>query len=121
MKGDGIPRTGENDLTLTCLSADRLPSALPNTGAKVSIARHAKVLKLVITLVSQHICEKCGQTVPSVKDTPGPSSRNQNCANIKLTSGTIKLMTSFNKSCIFNCVHINGYVYITYAHKCTKI
>ena len=25
--------------------------------------------------VSQHICEACGQTIPSVKDTPGPSSR----------------------------------------------
>ena len=26
--------------------------------------------------VSQHICEACGQIIPSVKDTPGPSSRN---------------------------------------------
>ena len=26
--------------------------------------------------VSQHICEACGQTIPSIKDTPGPSSRN---------------------------------------------
>ena len=26
--------------------------------------------------VSQHICEACGQTIPAVKDTPGPSSRN---------------------------------------------
>ena len=26
--------------------------------------------------VSQHICEACGQTIPSLKDTPGPSSRN---------------------------------------------
>ena len=25
--------------------------------------------------VSQHICEACGQAIPSVKDTPGPSSR----------------------------------------------
>ena len=25
--------------------------------------------------VSQHICEACGQTIPSAKDTPGPSSR----------------------------------------------
>ena len=25
---------------------------------------------------SQHICEACGQAIPSVKDTPGPSSRN---------------------------------------------
>ena len=25
--------------------------------------------------VSQHICEACGQTIPSVKDTPGPSNR----------------------------------------------
>ena len=25
--------------------------------------------------VSQHICEACGQTIPSTKDTPGPSSR----------------------------------------------
>ena len=25
--------------------------------------------------VSQHICEACGQTISSVKDTPGPSSR----------------------------------------------
>ena len=25
--------------------------------------------------VSQHICEACGQPIPSVKDTPGPSSR----------------------------------------------
>ena len=26
--------------------------------------------------VSQHICEACGQAIPSVEDTPGPSSRN---------------------------------------------
>ena len=26
--------------------------------------------------VSQHICEACGQTIPAVKDPPGPSSRN---------------------------------------------
>ena len=26
--------------------------------------------------VSQHVCEACGQTIPSAKDTPGPSSRN---------------------------------------------
>ena len=26
--------------------------------------------------VSQHICEACGQTIPSTKDTPGPSNRN---------------------------------------------
>ena len=26
--------------------------------------------------VSQHICEACGHTIPTVKDTPGPSSRN---------------------------------------------
>ena len=26
--------------------------------------------------VSQHICETCGQIIPAVKDTPGPSSRN---------------------------------------------
>ena len=26
--------------------------------------------------VSQHICEACGQTIPAVKDIPGPSSRN---------------------------------------------
>ena len=26
--------------------------------------------------VSQHICEACGQMIPAVKDTPGPSSRN---------------------------------------------
>ena len=71
--------------------------------------------------VSQHICDACGQTIPAVKDIPGPSSRNWNCANIKLTSGTIKLMTSFNISCIFNCVHVYGYVYNTYPHKCTKI
>ena len=25
--------------------------------------------------VAQHICEACGQTIPSAKDTPGPSSR----------------------------------------------
>ena len=25
--------------------------------------------------VSQHICEACGQTIPSAKDTPGPSSK----------------------------------------------
>ena len=25
--------------------------------------------------VSQHICEACGQTIPSAKDTPGPSNR----------------------------------------------
>ena len=25
--------------------------------------------------VSQHVCEACGQTIPSVKDIPGPSSR----------------------------------------------
>ena len=26
--------------------------------------------------VSQHICEACGQKIPALKDTPGPSSRN---------------------------------------------
>ena len=26
--------------------------------------------------VSKHICEACGQTIPAVKDTPGPSGRN---------------------------------------------
>ena len=26
--------------------------------------------------VSQHVCEICGQTIPAVKDIPGPSSRN---------------------------------------------
>ena len=26
--------------------------------------------------VSQHVCEACGQTIPSAKDTPDPSSRN---------------------------------------------
>ena len=26
--------------------------------------------------VSQHICEACGQVIPVIKDTPGPSSRN---------------------------------------------
>ena len=26
--------------------------------------------------VSQHVCEACGQTIPAVKDTPGPSIRN---------------------------------------------
>ena len=25
-------------------------------------------------LLSQHVCEACGQTIPSAKDTPGPSS-----------------------------------------------
>ena len=25
--------------------------------------------------VSQHVCEACGQTIPSVKEIPGPSSR----------------------------------------------
>ena len=25
--------------------------------------------------VSQHVCEACGQTIPSAKDIPGPSSR----------------------------------------------
>ena len=26
--------------------------------------------------VSQHVCEACGQTIPTVKDIPGPSNRN---------------------------------------------
>ena len=26
--------------------------------------------------VSQHICEACGQIIPAIKDTPGPSNRN---------------------------------------------
>ena len=26
--------------------------------------------------VSQHICEACGQVIPAIKDTPGPSNRN---------------------------------------------
>ena len=25
--------------------------------------------------VSQHVCEACGQTIPSTKDIPGPSKR----------------------------------------------
>ena len=31
--------------------------------------------------VSQHTCEACGQTIPSAKDTPGPSNRDLNCKN----------------------------------------
>ena len=26
--------------------------------------------------LSQHVCEACGQTIPSAKDTPGPPGRN---------------------------------------------
>ena len=36
--------------------------------------------------VSQHICEACGQTIPSAKDTPGPSNRDQNCKGIQTYS-----------------------------------
>ena len=61
--------------------------------------------------VSQHVCEACGQTIPSTKDIPGPSKRKKNCA--KLTSETIKLMTVFNKSCILIvCTHMGTYIYV---------
>ena len=39
--------------------------------------------------VSQHVCEACGQTIPAVKDTPGPSSRDWNCRNTQTYSQTI--------------------------------
>ena len=42
--------------------------------------------------VSQHVCDACGQTIPS-KDTPGPSNRSQNWEE---TKHTIKLMTLFH-------------------------
>ena len=32
--------------------------------------------------VSQHVCEACGQTIPAVKDIPGPSSMNYKLGNI---------------------------------------
>ena len=32
--------------------------------------------------VSQHICEACGQTIPSAKEIPGPST--ENCKTLKL-------------------------------------
>ena len=35
--------------------------------------------------VSQHICEACGQTIPSAKDTPGPSNRDKTEKTIKRT------------------------------------
>ena len=34
--------------------------------------------------LSQHICGACGQTIPSAKDIPGPSTENWNCEDIKL-------------------------------------
>ena len=61
--------------------------------------------------VSQHVCEACGQTIPSTKDIPGPSKRKQNCA--KLTFGTIKLITLFNISCILIvCTYMGTYIYV---------
>ena len=33
-------------------------------------------LLLFFEFLSQHICEACGQTIPSVKDIPGPSNKN---------------------------------------------
>ena len=34
-----------------------------------------KFLNLITRLLSQHVCEACGQTIPSTKDIPGPSKR----------------------------------------------
>ena len=36
----------------------------------------SNINKQLHVVLSQHICEACGQTIPAVKDTPGPSNRN---------------------------------------------
>ena len=48
--------------------------------------------------VSQHVCEACGQTIPSIKDIPGPLRRKQNCETFKLTQ---TLIASFTYQFIF--------------------
>ena len=39
--------------------------------------------------VSQHVCEACGQTIPSTKDIPCPSRGKENCRNTQTYSQTI--------------------------------
>ena len=39
--------------------------------------------------VSQHICEACGQTIPSAKDTPGPPNRDNGRRDTQTYSQTI--------------------------------
>ena len=52
----------------------------PSPSPPPSPPRRQKKLSLGMSFpkrgVSQPICEACGQTIPSTKDTPGPSSRN---------------------------------------------
>ena len=71
------------------LSDDNLHSSVPRNPSLASSPRvtppppRAQKRKLSLGMsfpkdggVSQHICEACGQTIPAVKDTPGPSNRN---------------------------------------------
>ena len=39
--------------------------------------------------VSQHICEACGQTIPSTEDIPGPSNRDWSCRDTQTYTRTI--------------------------------
>ena len=36
--------------------------------------------------VSQHVCEACGQSIPTAKNTPGPSNRDYHCKDIQTYS-----------------------------------
>ena len=45
--------------------------------------------------VSQHVCEACGQTIPSAKDIPGPSTENWTLKTMKLIYKTFKPMIPF--------------------------
>ena len=48
--------------------------------------------------VSQHVCEACGQTIPSTKDILGPSRRKWNCETFKLMYKLINLNPYLFKS-----------------------
>ena len=57
------------------------------------------ILVLNIFVVSQHICEACGQTITSTKDIPGPSRHqegNKTVETLKLTYSNIYLNHDFN-------------------------
>ena len=74
--------TTDNDTFYSSDEPRRIYSLPPSPASPMSLPRKLKRrLSLGMSLpkkggVSQHICEACGQAIPSVKDTPGPSSRN---------------------------------------------
>ena len=63
--------------------------------------------------LSQHVCEVCGQTIPSVKDIPGPSSRSQKLErHFKLT---YKLLNSRTYPFKYPMYHVIIHLHLGYA------